>query len=128
MKSGRLKMLVLIACFVLGSSVAFAHHGTANYDTTKSVTVKGVVASFQFVNPHVMIIVAAKDDKGIVLNWQGGLTSPNHLERNGWTKDTVKPGEVITLVGFPAKSGAPEIWIQKVIRSNGEVLDTSNGN
>lgn len=128
MKSGRVKMLVLIASIILCSSVAFAHHGTANYDTTKSVTVKGTVTSFQFINPHVMIAVGVKDDQGNIVNWQGGLTSPNHLERNGWTKDTVKVGEVLTLVGFPAKNGAPEMWIQKVVRSNGEAIDTSNGN
>ena len=97
--------------------MAFAHHGTANYDTTKSITVKGSVTNFQFINPHVIISLDAKDDKGIVQNWQGGLTSPNHLMRTGWTKDTLKPGDVITISGFPAKSGAPEMWIQKVVAS-----------
>jgi DNA/RNA endonuclease YhcR with UshA esterase domain len=120
--------LFLLAFFVLGSSAAFAHHGTANYDTTKSVTVKGAVTNFQFINPHVIISLEVKDDKGVVQNWQGGLTSPNHLMRSGWTKDTLKPGDVITISGFPAKSGAPEMWIQKVVLASGEVLDTSGGN
>jgi len=120
--------LFLLAFFVLGSSVAFAHHGTANYDTTKSVTVKGAVTNFQFINPHVIISLDVKDDKGVVQNWQGGLTSPNHLMRSGWTKDTLKTGDVITISGFPAKSGAPEMWIQKVVLASGEVLDTSGGN
>jgi hypothetical protein len=48
--------------------------------------------------------------------------------RTGWTKDTLKTGDVITLSGFPAKSGAPEMWIQKVVLANGEALDTSGGN
>lgn len=128
MNGRRVVSLLLLAFFVLGSSVAFAHHGTANYDTTKSVTVKGAVTNFQFINPHVIISLDVKDDKGAVANWQGGLTSPNHLMRSGWTKDTLKTGDVITLSGFPAKSGAPEMWIQKVVLASGEVLDTSGGN
>ena len=128
MNRRRAVSLFLLAFFVLGSSVAFAHHGTANYDTTKSVTVKGAVTNFQFINPHVIISLDVKDDKGVVQNWQGGLTSPNHLMRSGWTKDTLKTGDVITISGFPAKSGAPEMWIQKVVLATGEVLDTSGGN
>ena len=87
MNRRRAVSLFLLAFFVLGSSVAFAHHGTANYDTTKSVTVKGAVTNFQFINPHVIISLDVKDDKGHVENWQGALTSPNRLTRTGWTKD-----------------------------------------
>jgi len=128
MKNMRAALLIGIVIFLLGSGVAFAHHGTANFDTTKSVTVKGQVTSFQFINPHVTIALDVKDDKGNVQNWQGALTSPNHLMRSGWTKETLKLGEVITISGFPAKTGAPEIWIQKVVVASGEVLDTSGGN
>jgi hypothetical protein len=69
-----------------------------------------------------------KDDKGKVVNYQGALTSPNRLTRIGWSKDTLKNGDVISISGFPAKSGAPEIWIQKVVLANGQALDTSGGN
>jgi hypothetical protein len=129
MKNNRTVSLALIVFFLLGSTTAFAHHGTANFDTTKSVTVKGSVTSFQFINPHVTISMDVKtDDKGNVQNWQGALTSPNHLMRSGWTKDTLKIGDVIAISGFPAKTGAPEIWIQKVVLASGEQLDTSGGN
>jgi hypothetical protein len=128
MKNMRRVSLVLIVFFLFGSTIAFAHHGTANFDTTKSVTVKGTVTGFQFINPHVTISMDVKDDKGNVQNWQGALTSPNHLMRTGWTKDTLKAGDVIAISGFPAKTGAPEIWIQKVVLASGEALDTSGGN
>lgn len=128
MKNARVTLLIVIVIFLLGSGVAFAHHGTANFDTTKSVTVKGQVTNFQFINPHVTIALDVKDDKGSVQNWQGALTSPNHLMRSGWSKDTLKIGDVITISGFPAKTGAPEIWIQKVVVASGEALDTSGGN
>jgi uncharacterized protein DUF6152 len=128
MKHLRGTLIALIVVLLLGSTLAFAHHGTANYDTTKSVTVKGSVTNFQFINPHVIISMDVKDDKGVVQNWQGGLTSPNHLMRTGWTKETLKLGDVITMSGFPAKTGAPEMWIQKVMLASGEVLDTGGGN
>lgn len=128
MKSARLVSVAMVVFFLLCTTMAFAHHGTANFDTTKSVTVKGSVTNFQFINPHVTISLDVKDEKGNVQNWAGALTSPNHLMRTGWTKDTLKIGDVITISGFPAKTGAPEIWIQKVVLASGEQLDTSGGN
>ena len=105
-----------------------AHHGTASYDTSKSATVKGTVTDFQFVNPHVLVFLDAKDDKGNVQKWQGELTSPNHLVRNGWTRSSLKPGDEITLAGFPAKSGVTSLWITKVLLADGTALDPSVGN
>jgi len=110
------------------ASVAFAHHGTANYDTSKTVTVKGTVSDFQFINPHVLISMDGKDESGKLEKWQGELTSPNRLSRAGWTKSSVKPGDTLTISGYPAKSGSPEIWIQKVVLASGEDLPTGGGN
>jgi hypothetical protein len=107
---------------------AYAHHGSANYETDKSITVKGVATGFDFVNPHVQIFWEAKDDAGTVQKWQGELTSPNRLTRVGWTKSTIKPGDSITISGYPTKSGAREIWIQKVVMGSGEELPTGGGN
>ncbi len=123
-------MRLLIACLALLTiaTVAVAHHGTANYDTDKNITVKGVVTDFQFVNPHVQIFWDAKDDSGAVQKWQGELTSPNRLTRVGWTKSSLKAGDTITISGFPTKSGSHEIWIQKVVLGSGEELPTGGGN
>jgi hypothetical protein len=110
------------------ASVAFAHHGTANYDTSKTVTVKGAVTDFQFINPHVLISMDGKDETGKSEKWQGELTSPNRLSRAGWTKSSVKPGDTLTISGYPSKSGSPEIWIQKVTLASGEDLPTGGGN
>jgi hypothetical protein len=117
-----------LAVSLLGLPAAtFAHHGTANYDTEHSISVKGTVTDFQFVNPHVLIYMTAKDAGGKTTSWQGELTSPNRLARAGWKKDTIKNGDTITISGFPAKSGSPEVWIQKVITADGTPLDTSGG-
>lgn len=124
----RLRIPALVLSIIAFSVVTLAHHGTANYDTTKSVTVKGTVTDFEFVNPHVLIYMDAKDESGKAVKWQGELTSPNRLSRAGWTKSSVKLGDVITISGYPAKSGSPEIWIQKVTAANGEALQTGGGN
>jgi Family of unknown function (DUF6152) len=115
-----LSLFSLGICLVL-SSAAFAHHGAAAYDMSKTVTVTGTVTDFQFVNPHVLIAMDVKDASGKVEKWQGELTSPNHLSRAGWTKSTLKPGDQVTLIGGPAKSGSPTMWIRKVMKDGEEV-------
>jgi hypothetical protein len=121
-------IFALMAGLMTLASVAFAHHGTANYDTSKTITVKGAVSDFQFINPHVLIAMDGKDESGKLQKWQGELTSPNRLSRAGWTKSSVKPGDTLTISGYPAKSGSPEIWIQKVVLGSGEELSTGGGN
>ena len=113
-------LTALAILFVL-SGPAFAHHGSAAYDMSKSVTVTGTITEFQFVNPHVLISIDAKDPSGKAEKWQGELTSPNHLARAGWTRSTLKPGDQVTLIGGPAKSGSPTMWIRKITKDGQEV-------
>ena len=128
MKTRTLGIALVAVGLLLVCVPLFAHHGTASYDTSKTVTVKGTVTDFQFMNPHVLVFLDAKDDKGNVQKWQGELTSPNHLARNGWTKNSLKLGDEITLGGYPAKNGANSIWITKVVLADGTALDPSVGN
>jgi uncharacterized protein DUF6152 len=128
LKLHRVASIALFVGIIVVASVAFAHHGTANYDTSKSISVKGAVTDFQFINPHVLIYMDVKDETGKVQKWQGELTSPNRLSRAGWTKSSLKPGDVITIGGYPTKSGSTEIWIQKVTLASGEELATGGGN
>jgi hypothetical protein len=123
-----LSILALCIGLLTMAGAASAHHGTANYDTNKTISVKGVVTGFEFVNPHVQIYWEAKDDSGTTQKWQGELTSPNRLTRVGWTKSSIKPGDTITIGGYPTKSGSHEIWIQKVTLASGEDLATGMGN
>lgn len=123
-----MKYIALYLALLAFAGAAFAHHGTANYDTTKTITVKGVVTGFDFVNPHVEIFWDAKDDSGATQKWQGELTSPNRLTRLGWSKSSIKPGDTVTIGGYPTKSGSNEIWIQKVVLASGEELATGGGN
>ncbi len=112
--------------FMIAVSLS-AHHGQAGYNTTETVTVSGALTEFQFVNPHSIVNLEVKDDKGETAMWQGELTSPNHLIRAGWTATTLKPGDQVTMSGYRAKTGANSMWITK-ISVNGDQLKMGAGN
>jgi hypothetical protein len=119
------KPFVLIAVIVSLFSIsrsAFAHHGTANYDMTKVVTLKGTVTDFQFVNPHTLILFDVKNDQGVIEHWQAEATSPNHLVRAGWSKDIIKAGDQISISGFRAKNGSTVMRFQKMVLANGQEI------
>jgi Family of unknown function (DUF6152) len=116
-------VLVAVLAFLFSiSSSAFAHHGTANYDMTKVVTLKGTVTDFQFINPHTLILFDVKTDKGEIEHWQAEATSPNHLVRAGWSKDIIKAGDQITISGFRAKNGSTVMRFQKMVLANGQEI------
>src|SRR5690348_16376307 len=90
------------------AGAAYAHHGFASwFDMSKSVTVKGTVTSFDWTNPHSYIYLEAKDEKGAVEKWTIELGALSMLARAGWRKDTLKPGDEITVIGNRAKDGKP---------------------
>jgi Family of unknown function (DUF6152) len=114
--------LIASGILLVVSGSAFAHHGAAAYDSSKMVTVTGTVTDFRFINPHVMITVDVKDPStGKIEKWEGELTSPNHLERAGWTKSTIKPGDEVTMTGSALKSGALAMAIRKVMKNGQEI-------
>ena len=104
-----------------------AHHGSANYDMSKSVSVTGTVAKFEFINPHSAIHLEAKDDKGNAEQWLIEADSPNNLARAGWNRESIKPGEQVTLVGNRLKNGSNVMRLQKVMFADGRVLKPREG-
>src|SRR5580658_10442580 len=97
------KLFSVVAGLLLISVSLSAHHGQAGYNTTETVTVSGALTEFQFVNPHSIVNISVKDDKGEMQMWQGELTSPNHLLRAGWTATTLKPADQVTMTGYRSK-------------------------
>jgi hypothetical protein len=118
----------LIACFIVvfllavASGSAFAHHGTEAYNEQAKLNFKGTVVSFEWSNPHCQLHLDVTDAKGNVVHWNFEASPPNVLVHSGWTKDSIKPGDQVTVVGSPAKNGAPIGIIQKVILPNGREL------
>jgi hypothetical protein len=112
-----------IFCVVLTSAPLLAHHGEANYDTDKMVSVKGTVTAFEFINPHVQITLDVKNDKGETEKWMGEARSPAMLSRyGGWDKNTIKIGDAITFYGHRTKNGTPFMRLDKIVKSDGTEL------
>jgi len=114
---------LLLGIALLGVSYpAYAHHGRATYDETKLATIMGTVSSFQFSNPHAQLFLDVKGAKGKIESWIGEGTSPNMLVREGWDRKTIKPGDMITATGHPARDGTNNMRIEKVVLPNGREL------
>ena len=125
MTVSRRKVLALMGggiALLIASMPMLAHHGTAAFDTDQMVTVKGTVTNFDYVNPHAQVYFTVKNDKGVDEAWQGELTAPNKLNRAGWTKHTLNPGDSVTVSGNPAKTGEHTLWIRKLIGPDGTSL------
>ena len=127
MKSKIAAFVVLTAGLLATAGLVFAHHGNTAYNTSEPYTVSGTVVEFQFLNPHCIVKLEAKDGSGTPQVWQGELTSPNHLVRAGWNAQSLKPGDQVTLTGWRSKSGSNSLWITKTV-VNGQELKTAQGN
>ena len=101
------KFLLACACVVVLASVVpvRAHHSPAAFDRTKEVKLVGTVKEFRWQNPHTWIEVIVPDEKGKDVLWGVELTSPTYLIRAGWKSNIIKPGDKVTVVVNPLKSG-----------------------
>ena len=117
-----LLLIAFGAAVALFSLPATAHHSTAEYDLTALTSVNGTVTQFEWTNPHAYIHIEVKDDKGGVTEWAAELASLGMLSRVNWKRDTVKPGDEITLYGNRAKNGKPLMRLDKIVFANGQEL------
>jgi uncharacterized protein DUF6152 len=103
-----------------------AHHGGASYDREHPITVTGVVTEFQFINPHSRILIDVKNTQGAIEKWAVESGPPERLFRAGWRTDSLKPGDQVTVNGFPAKDGSKVLGLRQLTTSNGTVLTPGN--
>jgi hypothetical protein len=110
----------------MASVPLFADHGNAAYDG-KTVTVKGTVTSWVWINPHTFLKFDAKDEKGNVEHWIGEYNAPSTLINFGFTAKTFKPGDevTVTMTGM-AKNGALVGRVTKVVLPDGRELSMGN--
>lgn len=114
--------MVICLGLIAVSVPVFAHHGTAAYDTAKKVTVKVAVTEWFWANPHCFLKFDVKDDKGNVVHWAAETSNPSDMVNLGWSKDTFKPGDEVTVTFTPVKNGNPIGRIEQVVLANGQTL------
>jgi hypothetical protein len=111
---------------------ALAHHSfSAEYDSKKPVTLKGTVTKVDWMNPHVYFYLDVEDDGGNVSSWALEMGPPNGLQRAGWSRNTMKVGDVVVVEGTLAKDGAKQANARSVtMASTGKRLGaaSSEGN
>jgi hypothetical protein len=122
MKNPRILRTAAAAALMLFSVPLWAHHGASEYDMTKIITLHATVTELQFVNPHTLVVFTVKDDSGKALEWEGELPSPNLLMRRGWSRNTLKPGDQVTIIGAPAKNGERGMQIKKLVFPDGHEM------
>jgi len=100
----------------------FAHHGAAAYDTSKKLALKGIVTEWFWANPHCFLRFDVKDDKGNVAHWAAETSNPSDMVNQGWSKQSFKPGDEVTVTVEPVKNGLPIGRIEQVVLANGQIL------
>ena len=103
-----MKLLAVLAGLAVAmAQPASAHHSfAAEFDASKPVTLQGTVTKLEWQNPHIWVYLDVKDDRGNPQPWQCEGGPPNTLTRSGWSRDSLKPGDQITIEGFLAKDGS----------------------
>jgi hypothetical protein len=120
--SVRNKLIAMVLGFLTVSVPLFAHHGAAAYDTTKKLALKGTVTEWFWANPHCFLRFDVKDDKGNVVHWAVEASNPSDMVNLGWSKQSFKPGDEVTVTLEPVKNGLPIGRVEQVVLPNGQIL------
>lgn len=120
MKTLFVPVFVLIA-LISGAVLLSAHHSWP-VSRSQLVTVKGTVIEFSWENPHPMITLEVRTDDGKVEKWLVGGPAINRMEANGWTRTSVKRGDVITGIGYQFADGQKIIRLERVVMADGKEM------
>ena len=115
------------ALLMAGAALAYpaparSHHSNVAYEVNKVITITGVVREFEWVNPHTWVHVVVDDGKGGKVEWAAEGRAPGVLLRAGWTRNSLKAGETITVDMSPAKDGTRSAIIARVTKADGTIL------
>ncbi|MBV8846711.1 MAG: hypothetical protein JO307_28215 [Bryobacterales bacterium] len=118
----KVKLLGVIAGGLIAAALpVLAHHSfAAEYDAAKPITLTGTVTKVEWMNPHARFYIDVKDDAGKVANWEFELGSPNGLMRAGWTRNSLKQGDTVTVSGSLAKDGSNLANARQVTLADGK--------
>ena len=124
MKNKFLVVLALLGVLPTVCGPLLAHHGSASYKTDKVVVMReATVTKFLWANPHSVLLFDVKDDKGNVSHWAGEAGSPSAIRPLGWNKNSLQPGEVITVHLYPSKFESNVGRLDKIVLADGTTLN-----
>jgi len=117
------KYLVAVAIVMAGVRSVTAHHAFSPvYDEKRTVTIEGVVTEFRFVNPHSMMTMEVRDDGGAVTRWVVEFAGRLNLSEVGWTADSIKAGERVSVTGNPTWDKMSRLFFRRLVRPDGTEL------
>ena len=112
---------------VLWPLPALAHHSfSAQYDADKPIEVKGAVGKIEWTNPHARVYISVPLPNGQFETWNFEMASPNVLARNGWKRDSLKPGDRITVAGYLARVGERMAIAGSLVDATGKPMFASS--
>jgi hypothetical protein len=122
MKTGPIVASIALAVALLQPAAILAHHSNSAYEVQKVITITGVVKEFVWSNPHTWLHVIVDDGQGGKVEWACEGRAPGILLRAGWTRNSLKPGETVTVDMSPAKNGSKTSIIARVTKADGTIL------
>jgi hypothetical protein len=125
-----MRFMILMAGALIAAAPLLAHHSfAAEYDSGKPVTLKGTVVKFDWVNPHSRLYMEVKDEAtGNTVQWELETGNVTTLQRRGWRRDTLKPGDAIIVTGYRAKDGTNLAAASTVSTADGQKLFAGSAN
>lgn len=117
------RSLLMAVVSIVFAGVSTAHHSTAEFDYTKQVTIKGAVKEVQWTNPHSFIQLMVDGKGGQKVQWSVEIGSPSLNINMGWRKNSVKPGDVVTMELAPARNGKPYGTLRVLTFGDGRKLE-----
>ena len=113
----------LLLAVMLRVTTSSAHHAFAPvYDGKRLITVEGIVTQFRFVNPHAMMFMDVTDKDGKVVKWVVEFDGNLNLSEKGWTADSIKAHERVTVTGNPTHTGSQRMFFTRLVRPDGTEL------
>jgi hypothetical protein len=122
MKQAVRRISLAVTLLAGGASLALAHHSFAAFDITTEKTVTGTVKKFAYTNPHTWVWLDVPNEQGGADTWGFEGMSPNYLSRRGWTRNTLKPGDKLTITFRPMKDGEKGGMFVSAKRPDGEIV------
>jgi len=103
-----------------------AHHGSAAFESGKSIVMKGTVTRWFWANPHCFLSYDVKDESANITHWVAETSNPPDMINRGWSKETFKPGDEVTVTVQPVKNGRPAGRLLQVVLPNGKTLHSAS--